>query len=73
MTEDKIYKTSDMDIAAYLKANNLKLLRCDKNFYFVFEDPDGEAETLALEYANSITARFAAEIRLLKKMMYNKK
>lgn len=68
------YSTSDIALAAYLKLSGLRLVECGRDgpkFRFVFEDPDGEGEALALEFVNSDFRRYDDEIRSLKKILYS--
>lgn len=75
MTNNKTYITSDIALAAYLKLCGLKLIECTREdkFNFVFEDPKKEAESLALDFANSDMRRYDDEMRSLKKIIYSKK
>lgn len=68
------YTTSDIALAAYFKLKGLKLIDCSRQdkFFFKFEDPNGKAEELALEFANSECRRYDDEMRSLKKIIYNK-
>ena len=73
--DEQNYKTSDIALAAYIKLKGLKLVQCsrDGKFQFVFEDPEGKAEDLALEFVNSDIRKYDDEIRSLKKVIYSKK
>jgi len=73
--DEQTYKTSDIALAAYLKLKGLKLVQCsrDGKFQFVFEDPENQAEDLALEFVNSDIRKYDDEIRSLKKVIYSKK
>jgi hypothetical protein len=75
MTAVNTYSTSDIALAAYLKLRGLILIECDRGdkFNFVFEDPKGIAESLALEFVNSDMRRYDDEMRSLKKVIYSKK
>ena len=75
MTAVNAYSTSDIALAAYLKLRGLILIECDRGdkFNFVFDDPEGIAESLALEFANSDMRRYDDEMRSLKKVIYSKK
>jgi hypothetical protein len=70
----KTYKTSDIALAAYLKLKGLRLIKCgkDKKFEFIFEDGEGIAEELAMEFASSDIRKYDDEIRSLKKIIYSK-
>lgn len=72
---DNRYITSDIALAAYLKLRGLILVECSREdkFNFVFEDPDNEAESLALDFINSDMRRYDDEMRSLKKIIYSKK
>lgn len=72
---DNRYITSDIALAAYLKLRGLILVECSREdkFNFVFEDPDNEAESLALDFVNSDMRRYDDEMRSLKKIIYSKK
>ena len=69
-----IVKTADLAMAAYWKMKGLRVIksnRCEQNsreFEFVFEDKNGIAEALSIEFANSEAQRFDAELRALKKL-----
>lgn len=69
------YITSDIALAAYLKLKGLILVDCSRHdkFQFEFEDPNDEAQKLAIEFANSECRRFDDEMRSLKKIIYSKK
>ena len=73
--KQKIYITSDIALAAYMKLKGLKLIECGRGekFNFVFEDPDSEAELLSLEFSNSEIRKYDDEMRSLKKIIYSKK
>lgn len=75
MTAVTTYSTSDIALAAYLKLRGLILIECDRGdkFNFVFEDPEGIAGSLALEFVNSDMRRYDDEMRSLKKVIYSKK
>jgi hypothetical protein len=68
------FGTSDLATAAYLKLKGLILVDCSlegKKFRFVFEDPEGVARSLELEFANSECHRYDNEIKSLKKLLYS--
>ena len=69
---EKVYETSDLSLAAFLKIKKIKLLKVSKEttgrFMFIFEDP-GSAEDLAIEFTNSEFAVYDSALRSLKKAM----
>ena len=71
-----IYKTSDLALAAYITMKGLKLVSASKlpsgNFNFEIEDPDGSAESLAIEYVGSDFSQFDNKVRTLKKLLYSR-
>jgi hypothetical protein len=73
----KIYSTSDLPIAAWLKIKGLKLVKAEKNSYghfvFEFDDPNDVAHQLAIDFINSECSLFDNEIRNLKKLLYNRR
>nr|BDD46247.1 hypothetical protein 79 [bacterium] len=73
---DKTYLSSDLSLAAYLSMRGLEIVRASRlpggKFEFELNDPDGRAESLALEYVNSDFSKFDNQIRLLKKILYTK-
>ena len=70
-----IYKTSDLALAAYITMKGLKLVSASKlpsgNFNFEIEDPDENAQSLAIEYVGSDFCQFDNKIRALKKLLYS--
>lgn len=72
--EEKIFKTSDLSLAAFLAMKGLTLLKCAKTtsgkFEFIFEDPDDKAPALSIGYLNSDFCKFDNHVRTLKKMLY---
>ena len=75
MTDKKTYTTSDIALAAYLKLKGLQLIDCGREdkFFFTFEDPEGKAAQMSLDFANSDVRRYDDEMRSLKKIIYSKK
>lgn len=71
---DARYITSDIAIAAYLMLRGLKLLSATREvsgrFKFEFEDPAGEAQSLAVEYISSEFCVFDTHLKNLKKLLY---
>ena len=74
--KDGTYITSDLPIAAWLKMKGFRLIdarRTDRGqFMFEFEDVDGAAHFAAVDFINSCCSKFDAEIRNLKKLLYNR-
>jgi len=70
-----IYKTSDLALAAYITMKGLKLVSASKlpsgNFNFEIEDPDENAQSLAIEYVGSDFCQFDNKVRALKKLLYS--
>jgi len=70
------YETSDLALAAYLNIKELKLVSAERlesgRFRFVLDDPDGLAESLAIEFFSSEFCRYDNKIRSLKKLLYSK-
>jgi hypothetical protein len=70
----KTFQTSDIGIAAFVMMKGLKLKQASKNhngrFSFVFEDPNDAGYKLSLEYVNSESARFDANMKNLKNILY---
>jgi hypothetical protein len=76
MSEQSIFTTSDIALAAYLKLKGLRLIECsrdEKKFNFVFEDEDGLAKDLGIEFINSDMRKYDDEMRSLKKIIYSNK
>ncbi len=71
------YITSDLPIAAWLKIKGFKLINAERKhtgqFSFEFDDPNDEAHKVAIDFVNSQCAKFDAEIRNLKKLLYNRR
>jgi len=65
---------TDLDTAGYFLHSGLSLayaVRLDRvHFEFEFYDPDGRAETLALEFINSSEHGFADAVCRLKKVIH---
>tara|TARA_R110000868_G_scaffold131612_1_gene341706 strand:+ start:574 stop:795 length:222 start_codon:yes stop_codon:yes gene_type:complete len=70
----KTYKTSDIGIAAFIMMKGLKLLEAKRGstgrFYFVFEDQDDIANNCAVDYLNSESAKFDANMKNLKNILF---
>lgn len=69
-----MYETSDLAIAAYLMLHNFKLVDAGKlptgKFRFVFEDPNDQARSKALEFLSSDFCKFDTHVKNLKKLLY---
>ena len=68
------YKTSDIGIAAYVMMKGLQLVEAKRSstgrFSFIFNDPTGLASVFAVDYLNSESARFDANIKNLKNILF---
>jgi len=68
------YITSDLALAGFLMMRGLKLLDASRisggRFNFVFDDPNSEGTSLAVEYVNSEFCKFDNHVRNLKKIIY---
>ena len=68
------FETSDIGIAAYVMMKGLKLLKATRGpggrFKFVFEDPKNLGTGLAVDYVNSEAAKFDANMKNLKNILY---
>lgn len=71
---DNRYVTSDIAISAYLMLRGLQLLSATREvtgkFRFEFEDPQGLAQSLVVEYITSEFCAFDTHLKNLKKLMY---
>jgi|TARA_Y100000310_G_scaffold285182_1_gene308464 hypothetical protein len=71
---DTEHVTSDLALAAFLCLRGLKLLSAGREttgrFKFVFEDPEGKADDLHVEYLSSEFVLFDNFLRNLKKRIY---
>jgi hypothetical protein len=71
-------RVDKLSLAAYLKMKGLKLdsvkrpVSGSAQFYFIFHDPDGQFETLEVEFFNSESRKFDDEVRALKDMIRTK-
>ncbi len=70
------FVTSDLSLAAYLKTQGLRVLAANKRgaggcWEFIVADPDGQAEALSLQWANSCCAAFEANIRIVKSLLHS--
>ena len=70
----KNYKTSDIGIAAFMMMKGLKILEAKRaasgRFSFVFDDPKGLAQQYAVDYVNSESAKFDANMKNLKNILF---
>ena len=70
----KTYKTSDIGIAAFIMMKGLKLVEAKRSqngrFSFVFEDPSDLARKFAVDYVNSESAKFDANMKNLKNILF---
>ena len=68
------FETSDIGIAAYVMMKGLKLLKAARSpggrFKFVFQDPQSLGPGLAVDYVNSEAAKFDANMKNLKNILY---
>ena len=69
-----MFKTSDIAIAAFLMMKGLKLKDAFRNpsgrFQFEFDDPDSFASKYCVEFVNSESALFDANVKNLKNILY---
>ncbi len=70
----KTYKTSDIGIAAFIMMKGLKLIEAKRTqtgrFSFIFEDPNDMAKKYAVDYLNSESAKFDANMKNLKNILF---
>jgi len=69
----QVWSTRDLALAAFCLEHGLEVVRASRRgreFEFLFRDPDGRADTLAIQFANSPEARFDAAMRALKKLCH---
>ena len=70
--EQKLYKTVDLILAAFLKSKGMKLagwVKAPNNqVTFEFYDENNEAKKLLIEYLNSDERRFYDEVKGLKRL-----
>ena len=71
----KTFETSDIGIAAYIMMRGLKLIKATRSpsgrFKFVFNDKNNEGSKYAVDYVNSESARFDANMKNLKNILFN--
>ena len=71
----RTWQTRDLALAAYCLQHGLEVVRAQrrgKEFEFLFRDPDGQGDRLAVGFANSVEARFDSSMRALKKLCHRK-
>jgi len=70
----KIYKTSDIGIAAFIMMKGLRLVEAKRGptgrFSFIFDDPGDLANSFAVDYLNSESAKFDANMKNLKNILF---
>ena len=68
------FQTSDIGIAAYVMMKGLKLKQASRGhsgrFSFVFDDPQDVGKSYAVDYVNSESAKFDANMKNLKNILY---
>ena len=68
------FQTSDIGIAAYVMMKGLKLKQASRGhngrFNFVFDDPIDLGAGYAVDYVNSESAKFDANMKNLKNILY---
>ena len=76
VTEEKLFETPDLGLAAYLKMRRMKLKEIGMNnesmrgrFKFVFIDNDSEAKQFKIDFINSESREFDSNVRMLKLMI----
>jgi len=69
-----MFETSDIAIAAYLMTKGLRLVSAARDktgrFKFEFDDPGKKAFQLTVEFVNSESALFDANVKNLKNILY---
>lgn len=70
----KTFDTSDIGIAAYVMMKGLRLESASRGqggrFRFVFADPSNLGQKYAVDYVNSESAKFDANMKNLKNILY---
>ena len=73
----KIYKTNDIATAAYLLTKGLKIYHVDIDltgkYIFEFEDNQGVAFQLSIEFINSECSKFDNQMRNLRNILKSRK
>ena len=76
MTDETIWATTDMSLAAWMRAKGKRIVSVQrmhetrKEFRFVFRDEADECGGLALDFLNSEAHAFDTALRALKKMCF---
>ena len=74
MNSMKTFETSDIGIAAYVMMRGLKLKQASRGtrgrFKFVFEDPSDLGRVYEVDYVNSESAKFDANMKNLKNILF---
>ena len=75
MSEENIYTTSDIGIAAYIQLRGVKLLECKRlesgKFHFKFANESRNCQQLSLEFLESDFCKFDNNVRNLKKILFS--
>ena len=75
MSEENIYTTSDIGIAAYIQLRGVKLLECKRlesgKFHFKFQNESNNCQQLSLEFLESDFCKFDNNVRNLKKILFS--
>ena len=70
----KTFETSDIGIAAYVMMRGLKLRSATRGargrFSFIFEDPNNLGRVYEVDYVNSESAKFDANMKNLKNILF---
>ncbi len=67
--EQGLWKTKDLALATFVKMHGFKVrkaIRQGRDYEFWFADPEGKADRLRYEFANSECQKFDYEMRTLK-------
>ena len=74
MNTMKTFETSDIGVAAYVMMKGLRLKSASRDtrgrFKFIFDDPNDMGNRYAVDYVNSEAARFDANMKNLKNILY---
>jgi hypothetical protein len=73
-TAEGQFVTNDLSLAAYLAEFGLVLKKADRSrgtWEFVFDDREGRAAQLSVDWSNSCCRRFESRIRSLKSLLYS--
>ena len=70
----KTFETSDIGIAAFIMMMGLRLQSATRGtsgrFLFIFDDPNDMGRSYAVDYVNSESARFDANMKNLKNILF---